>query len=203
MNNLSEEMDNLKLKYREFFLQVNNELNLRLEKIAPENRLKFLTEEVLIGVWNNWIKILEYRKNFSCACCGACCKLACSEFSPDELKQKAQNNDNFAKQFLSVFVPYKNEEEAQKVYPEYFELLKIKASDEKVYFYHCPKVTENNRCPDYENRPQICKDFPDNPLSFLPKNCGYTKWKEEVENTALKLHAMFEIVDFYKAKLKA
>ena len=41
------------------------------------------------------------------------------------------------------------------------------------YFYHCPRVTKDNRCPDYENRPQICRDFPDNPLAFLPLSCGF------------------------------
>ena len=60
---------------------------------------------------------------------------------------------------------------------------------------------QENRCPDYENRPQICRDFPDNPISFLPKACGFSKWKEEVEPLALKLRATLEIADFYKNKL--
>jgi Fe-S-cluster containining protein len=203
MSNLSTEVDNLKSKYRKIFLKTSEEIELRLEKIPAETQKEFLDEILLKEVFEKWLKIISHKTNFSCAGCAACCKLACSEFSPDELKQKAQNNDNFAQQFLSVFIPYETEEEAQKIYPEYFELLKIKAPNEKIYFYHCPKVTKENRCPDYENRPQICKDFPDNPIGFLPKTCGFNNWKQDIENSALKLRAAFEIIDFYKEKLNS
>lgn len=202
MSDLSKDVDNLKKNYREIFLKTSGEFNRRLEKIEPENLQKFLNEDVPKDVYERWMKILNYRENFSCLGCGACCKLACSEFSPAELKQKAKNNDNFAKQFLSVFIPYENEEKAKKIYPEYFELLKEKAQGEKTYFYHCPKVTKDNRCPDYENRPQICRDFPDNPIGFLPKPCGFWAWKKEVEPTALMLHSMLEIVEYFSLSLK-
>lgn len=201
MSDLSIEMDNLKTKYRSIFLKTSEELKLQLEKIPSENVLAFLNEEVLKEVWEKWLKLLQSKKSFSCKGCAACCKLACSEFSPSELNEKANNGDNFAQQFINTFIPYEDEKEARKIYPEYFELLKEKAQGEKVYFYHCPKVTKYNLCPDYEHRPQICKDFPDNPLGFLPKKCGYTKWKKEVESTALMLHSMFEIVEFYKNKI--
>lgn len=194
------DIENLKKNYREIFLKTSEEFNLRLEKVKPEELSKFLNEDILKEIWQKWLKILEYRKNFSCRNCAACCKLACSEFSPLELEQKAQNADNFAAQFTSIFVPYENEEDARKIYPEYFELLSAKAQGEKVYFYHCPKVTEDNKCPDYENRPQICRDFPDNPIGLLPKTCGYSQWKQEVEPIALMLHSLLEIVDFYKKK---
>ena len=91
----------------------------------------------------------------------------------EELKKKAKNGDNFATQFTSIFVPYKDENEAKQIYPEYFELLSERLEGEKVYFYHCPKLTKENRCSDYENRPGICRDFPDNPLGFLPGPCGF------------------------------
>ncbi len=201
MSNLSNDVENLKTKYREIFSRTIEEFNQRVEKIKPQEFLKFLNEDILKEIYEQKLKILESRKKISCTGCAACCKLACSEFSYDELKQKAQNGDNFATQFISVFVPYDTEVEAEKIYPEYFELLKNKAEDEKVYFYHCPKVTEDNRCPDYENRPQICRDFPDNPIGFLPKTCGYTKWKEEVEEQSLKLHSLLEIIEFYKSKI--
>lgn len=201
MSNLSKEIDNLKTKYREIFLTTGERISSLLEKIEPENQLNFLIENVLKETVEKWVNIFEHRKNFNCLGCAACCKLACSEFSPYELVEKAKNNDSFAKQFINTFIPYENEEDAQRVYPEYFELLKNKIPGEKVYFYHCPKVTEDNRCSDYQNRPQICKDFPDNPIGLLPKTCGFNKWKQEVEDNALKLHATFEIIDFYKNKL--
>ncbi|MFA7659157.1 MAG: YkgJ family cysteine cluster protein [Candidatus Gastranaerophilaceae bacterium] len=201
MSDLSTDIDNLKKKYREIFLKTSEEFNRRLEKIKPEELLTFLNEDVSKEIYEKWMKVLEYRKKFRCKGCAACCNLACSEFSPEELAQKAKEGDNFAAQFTSIFVPYKDESEAQKIYPEYFELLKTNVQDEKVYFYHCPKVTRDNRCPDYENRPQICRNFPDNPIGFLPKTCGYKCWKEEVEPTALMLRSMLEIVEFYKAKV--
>lgn len=202
MSNLSIDISNLKKKYREIFLQTNEALKLRMEEIGHENILQFLDEEILKEVCEKWTKILEYRNNFSCKRCATCCKLACSEFSYDQLQEKAKNGDNFATQFISIFIPYDNDEDAKKVYPEYFELLEKELNNEKVYFYHCPKLNSDNCCSDYENRPQICSSFPDNPLSLLPKTCGYGKWKEEVEPTALMLHALVELVEFYKKKLK-
>jgi len=146
-------------------------------------------------------KISEYKNSFSCACCATCCKLACSEFSYEELKEKAENGDNFATQFTSVFVPYENEEDAYKYYQEYIDYLYSKLPEgEKVYFYYCPK-NKDNLCTDYENRPQICREFPTNPLMILPKICGYKEWQEETHTTTLLLHALVEIVDFYIKRL--
>lgn len=202
MSNLDEDIDSLKKRYREIFIKTAENFVQKLSNIKPENFLQFLEGEALEEVYVKKLEIFENRKRYSCLGCASCCKLACSQFSPDELRQKSEDGDEFAKQFLSVFVPYENEKDANAVYPEYFELLKNKKVDENVYFYHCPKVTEDNRCPDYENRPQICRDFPDNPIGFLPKNCGFTKWKKDCENIALEFHALIEIVDFYKSKIK-
>lgn len=201
MSELGANIDNLINKYREIFLKVVEEFNLHLEKMGPEEFKSYLNKDSLKEICEQQLKILENRKKFNCSGCAVCCKLACSEFSYEELNHKAQNNDLFAQQFTSIFIPYENEEEARKIYPEYFELLKERVKGENVYFYHCPKVTSENRCPDYDNRPQICKDFPDNPIGFLPKSCGYLKWREDSETPALILRALLEIIDFYKKKL--
>src|SRR5574344_9448 len=128
---------------------------------------------------------MEKRRLSKCNGCASCCKLAISEFSPTELQNKAKFGDNFAKQFIETFVPYENIEEAEKNYPEYFEFLENNSQGQS-YFYHCPKVTKDNLCPDYQNRPQICKDFPDNPIGFLPKKCAFNSWKNDVQNLALE-----------------
>lgn len=230
MSTLGTDIDNIKKKYREIFLTTIDELNQQIEKLKPvctncipdcnleidlftnfpqncvfkkwqKDTLNLFENDISKQIYAKWTKILEYRNKFHCSGCGCCCKLACSEFSPDELKAKAQNNDNFARQFTGIFIPYENEEEARKIYPEYFELLAEKFNGEKVYFYHCPKLTADDRCSDYENRPDICRDFPNNPLSLLPKSCGYSGWKDEVEPLALMLHSMLEIIDFYKSKI--
>ncbi len=222
MEDLSSSVENLRHKYREIFKTSVEEIKKRVEALKPvdcgdifdsypENSngriwqktvLKMFDEDISKEIYRKWSEILQYRKEFSCKGCAVCCNLACSEFSPDELKEKAKNSDNFATQFLSVFVPYKSKDEAKKVYPEYIEMLE-KNKEENVYFYHCPKLNENKRCSDYENRPKICRDFPDNPLAILPETCGFYPWKQEVEPVALMLHSMLEIIEYYKEHINA
>lgn len=221
MTGLNEKLTDLRKEYRSIFLDSTESINKLINELKPVNldgdlfdiypensdgynwqkaTKKLLEEEVSQNIYRKLQEILAYRTKFNCIGCATCCNLACSEFSPEELKQKAENGDKFAKQFLSVFIPYSSKEEARKIYPEYIELLE-ENNETEVYFYHCPKLTKNKRCSDYENRPQICRDFPDNPLSFLPKSCGYKAWKDEVEPIALMLHSMIEIVGFYITRL--
>lgn len=116
--------------------------------------------------------------------------------------QKSQNGDFFAKEFTSIFVPYKTLDEAREVFSDYVDLVK-KTLDNygNIYFYHCPHITENNICSIYKDRPTICRDFPDNPLSILPHCCGFYDWKEEVNVASMTLHAMSYISEFYLEKI--
>ncbi len=216
MNDLSANLNGLRKKYREIFKKSAEEIAKRIDELRPANVdgdfldagnsewnnavLKMFDEEIARDIYIKWQEILAYRKMFKCNNCATCCNLACSEFSPEQLKLKAQNGDRFANQFLSVFIPYESKSEAQKVYPEYIKMLDENKEDE-VYFYHCPKLSDCKLCTDYENRPQICRDFPDNPLSILPESCGFYEWKQEVEPVALLCHSMMEIIEFYKEKL--
>ncbi len=222
MNKVEQQLNAQKTIYREIFLKSAEEIQKKLDELKPQGfdgellvryekgsvgqewqnaALKLLNGEISFEIYRKMKEILAYREMFKCSGCATCCKLACSEFSYDELKEKAKNGDKFAKDFTSIFIPYESVDEAQKVYPEYIELLKEKV-DGEVYFYHCPKLNEDNRCSDYENRPQICRDFPDNPLAVLPETCGYRAWKDEINTVSLMLHSMLEIVDFYKTKLQ-
>ncbi len=220
MSNLEISVKNTKQKYREIFLTMVEQLQARVDALKPDDEddifavyekdsagekwqkavLDMFENDIAKEVYRKWQEIAAYREQFSCAGCATCCRLACSEFSPEQLKQKASQGDNFATQFLSVFTPYESVGEAQKVYPEYLQLLND-TIDEDVYFYHCPKLNDCNRCSDYENRPQICRDFPDNPLSILPESCGFYQWREEVQPVALMLHATLEIANYYKEKI--
>jgi Fe-S-cluster containining protein len=108
--------------------------------------------------------------------------------------------DKFSRDFVSVFVPYETEEQAKSVNPEYFELLAETMEEQKVYFYYCPKLVGNS-CSDYENRPDICKDFPHNPLKLLPSTCSFNIWKNDIARQAMLLKAKTDIIEFYKMKL--
>lgn len=165
--------------------------------------LNVLENDISKDIWMKLQDINKYRENFSCKKTGTCCKLASSEFSYDELKEKAKKGDKFAIDFTSVFIPYETEDEAREIFPEFVEMLYEKlGTDEKVYFYHCPHITEDNLCSIYNKRPSVCRDFPDNPLSILPPHCGYCEWKEDVHVGSMLLHAMVEIVGFNKEKIE-
>ena len=222
MKNLSESYNNLKNDYRKIFLECASDIEDAVLKLKPENFqgeifdvyqdnsegkswqntvLKYLDNVLKNDVSKPLQLVKNNRKNSCCVGCGACCKFACSEFSYSQLKQKAESGDEFASQFISVFDPYKFLDDVKKIYPEYVDFL-MENFSEGFYFYHCPRVTEDNRCPDYNNRPQICKDFPDNPLAFLPPTCGFFDWKLKSERVLLKLNALAEIVEFYKNNIE-
>ena len=221
MDDLSEHIEKLRTEYRRIFIETVKLLEAEVLSFRPENFsgeiFEYYENNSAGRVWQNSVlnylrsvyypqiielqaEINDMRKKYSCSGCGACCKLAVSEFSPAELKQKAQNGDKFAKQFIQIFIPYETIEEVKTIYPEYLKLLSVQ-KETGYYFYHCPKVTDDNRCPDYENRPQICRDFPDNPAAFLPLTCGYCDWKERTELIYLKLTAMSEVASFYLENL--
>lgn len=167
-----------------------------------EAALNELEQNISRDIYSKIREIDSGRNKCECACCASCCNLASSEYSREELLQKAENGDKFAQEFTSIFVPYESTDEARKIYPDYVSLVEEQFEDDKgIQFYHCPKIGEDNLCTDYENRPQICRDFPTNPLVVFPPACSFRKWKDEVEVTALLLHAMVEIVGYYKEKL--
>ena len=221
MSDLEHTVNKMKIMYREIFMKTSDAIQLRIDEIKPkdfqgdildkyeENSKGFQWQIAVLDMFENdisheiyrkWQEILKLRENYECKGCATCCNLACSEFSPDELKKRAANGDKFAKQFTSIFIPYNSREEARKIYPEYLNLLD-ETIDEDVYFYHCPKLNDCKKCSDYKNRPQICRDFPDNPLCILPKSCGFDEWREYAQPIAMMLHSMVEIIDYYKEKI--
>ena len=222
MSDLDTTLTGMKKKYRDIFIKSVDAIQKRIDEIKPKNFkgdifdkyeqnstgrtwqdavLKMFENDISPEIFRKWTEIINHRENFKCKGCAVCCNLACSEFSYEELQKKSSEGDNFAKQFTSIFIPYNSKDEAKKIYPEYIELLD-KNIEGDVYFYHCPKLNECKRCSDYENRPQICRVFPDNPLDLLPKSCGYYQWQQEVEAVAMMLHAMVEIIDYYKEKIQ-
>lgn len=162
--------------------------------------LTFLNGEYKQKLKNAYKMIMDKKEESVCNKCGACCRLAVSEYSYSQLQQKAARGDKFSQDFVSVFVPYNSEEEAKAANPDYFKLVDELAEDIKVYYYYCPKL-KDNICTDYENRPNLCKDFPNNPLKFLPSGCSYNSWKNEIAKQSMLLKAKTDIIEFYKNKL--
>lgn len=161
--------------------------------------LTFLAGEYRQKLKNTYKMIMDKKADYSCNCCGDCCRLAVSQYSFEQLKQRASRGDKFSADFVSVFVPYETEDEAKSVNPEYFESLG-KLVEDKVYYYYCPKL-KDNLCSDYENRPDICKEFPHNPLKLLPSRCSFNEWRKEISYQSELLKAKTDIIEFYKQKL--
>ena len=162
--------------------------------------LSFLSGEYRQKLKRIYKTIMDSKSEYKCSCCGNCCRLATSEYSYDQLRQRAMRGDKFSRDFVSVFVPYKNEEDAKLANPEYFELLNDLLEDQKIYYYYCPKM-KDNLCSDYENRPDICKNFPHNPLKLLPSTCSFNAWKNSIAKQSMLLKAKTDIIAFYNDKL--
>ena len=164
--------------------------------------LSYLSNEYRAKLTAAKRNLLAKREEYSCSKCGACCKLTVSGHSPMQLKQRAMRGDKFAREFLSIYVPYESEEIAEAICPEYFNKLKeYMDSDEKLYFYYCSKLGADDTCTIYENRPKICKDFPVSPLNILPDTCGYLPWYNAVNKLAMSIKAREDIIAFYKDKI--
>lgn len=226
-----DQYNSLKENYEEIFMQAVVGIRASVEKLKPENpctictqkcdiekidiftdfpvgcaykewqsqTLSFLQGEYWQRLKNTYKSIMDKKENCLCNQCGDCCRLAVSEFSYEQLKQKAFRGDKFSEDFVSVFVPYESVDDARKANPEYFDSLG-ELVDDKTYYYHCKKL-KGNLCSDYENRPNICKDFPHNPLKLLPSRCSFNEWRKEIAKTAMLLKAKTDIIEFYKMKL--
>ena len=228
---LLDQYNSLKDNYEEIFMEAATSIRAAIDKFKPENpctlctikcqletkdiftdfpvgcaykewqtqTLSFLNGEYRQKLVNTNKLIQDKKENYLCNQCGECCKLAVSQYSYDQLKQRAFRGDKFSEDFVSVFVPYPTETAARTANPEYFDSLADLVED-KTYYYYCPKL-KGNMCSDYENRPDICKDFPHNPLKLLPSKCSYNAWRQEVAKQSMLLKAKVDIIEFYKQKL--
>lgn len=223
--------DNLKDNYYRIFIEAAESIRASVDKLKPENPctlcdkkcniekkdiftdypvgckykewqsevLSYLNGEYREKLKTSYKAIMDKKNEYECNKCGDCCRLAVSEYSYEQLKQRAFRGDKFSKDFLSVFVPFNTVEDAKKANPEYFDALGDLV-DDKTYYYYCPKL-KDNLCSDYENRPDICKDFPHNPLKLLPSRCSFNAWRIEVSKQSMLLKAKTDIIEFYKQKL--
>ena len=87
---------------------------------------------------------MDKKSECECSKCGNCCRLATSEHSYEQLKQRAMRGDKFARDFVSVFVPYKSEDEARLANPEFFKLLEDTMEEQKYFIIIVQKLMAMN-----------------------------------------------------------
>ena len=127
----------------------------------------------------DWQTLLEipWPKN-ACDRSGECCRGA-AQVSPWKtlLRNAAQGNSD-ARDFLNQYMPYPSRAEALKNAPDAVVAslaiaLERGDRDEGVIFYHCRFLKGKSECQIYEDRPQLCRDFPESPFGAVPSCCGY------------------------------
>lgn len=129
-------------------------------------------------------------------CCsqGDCCKGASPSVPFYKLWEKAAQGDEFARGFLSLFVPYASHEEASKVVPGLVER-SLKAAlknpdfknEDDVVFYHCRYLQADNLCGVHEDRPQFCRDYPDSPFVVMAPGCAFEDWGQACKSKYLTM----------------
>lgn len=151
----------------------------------------------------------KWSKSFNialpeCNKCGTCCNCASPSASYLKLLEKAAAGEDFARDFFSIFVPYKNIEEAGVLFPDIVER-SIKASNnikpEDLVFYKCRYSSEENQCLVYEDRPALCREFPGSPYVILGKNCAYYDYVKICREKYKDLTKELENLKKYKKEL--
>ena len=128
MSDLEHTVNKMKIMYREIFMKTSDAIQLRIDEIKPkdfqgdildkyeENSKGFQWQIAVLDMFENdisheiyrkWQEILKLRENYECKGCATCCNLACSEFSPDELKKELQtviSLQNNSLQFLFLII---------------------------------------------------------------------------------------------------
>jgi Fe-S-cluster containining protein len=175
-----------------------------------QTALQFIETEAAQTILDRLKAIETYKNTFSCHMCGMCCRMASHDAPYEVLRQRAEAGDEFARQFTSIFLPYASREAARQKAPEVVEAVLAEAGTEKpgeetIFFYHCPYLSEDNRCSVYgtDKRPAICASYPETPLSFVYEKCAWHPWKEETHLDTLAAHALLALCSQYSEKLRA
>lgn len=140
-------------------------------------------------------EFIESRPQELCLMCGKCCRVVTASSSHEELLKLAKDNDEEAKNFLSIFEPYNSAEDARKVSAEtvdhIYKYIKLSDTPEReVTFYKCKHLQDNNLCGIYKERLPVCDRFPSSPWIVAPPGCGFEGWlfqkREEIKHQIRK-----------------
>ena len=115
--------------------------------------------------------------------------------------KKVEEGDKSALEFIETFEPYESYEEAMKLdeatvknIPDY----------QHRTFYRCRFIKDgSNLCPRYEERYEVCRQFPSSPWAVTPPGCGFEGWLfKEREAHKQYIRKLKEDAIYYKAKLQ-
>ncbi|WP_373532938.1 YkgJ family cysteine cluster protein [Vampirovibrio sp.] len=154
-----------------------------------------------------WEKLLgvQWPKN-QCDQSGECCRGAAQIKPWQNLMAQAANGNPISRAFLNQYQPYPNQEAALNTAPDAVQAsteiaLSRGENPENLVFYHCIYLKNRNQCQIYEDRPTLCRDFPESPFGAIPKCCGYTQAKENCLEKASQLRQQLAGLKALKAKM--
>lgn len=132
-----------------------------------------------------WEKLLgiEWPKN-ACDQSGECCRGAAQMAPWANLIPQAASGSQTARNFLSQFIPYPSQLDALQHAPSAveasLEVVRLRGEkEEDIVFYHCRYLQGKSTCLVYEDRPNLCREFPESPFGSIPKCCGYFNAKKQ------------------------
>lgn len=155
---------------------------------------------------------LNKRPQSLCHMCGRCCRVVTTSKTYCELKYLEAQGDEGAVDFFKIFVPYATIDDARRVDKELVDnvLEKMAEADDfdinKVTFYGCKYLTDENTCPIYEERPALCRHCPSTPWAIVPPRCGFEAWlflkREEAKQKVRKAKEDYLELQLLKSKTK-
>jgi Fe-S-cluster containining protein len=123
-----------------------------------------------------------------CKMQGCCCRAASPSIPFHQLLKKASEGDDFARNFFSIFVPHMDHESARRIVPGLVERTLNAAkkddafqSEEDIVFYKCRYIGDDNKCQIWEDRPELCRAYPDSPMMVFAPGCAFEPWALKVK----------------------
>ena len=143
-------------------------------------------------------EFLKKKNKYKCKRTGICCRSATS-VKPWEKLIKAKDNQ-YLRDFFNLFVTYGRTDEYKKIFPNaYINCISIvkdrkDISIDDVYFYYCRFFKEPGICQIYEDRPDLCRNYPESPFDAIDSECGFYKWSIDCKKAYIQLKYELEML---------
>lgn len=140
---------------------------------------------------NIWEEKLNIKPPAACNRTAICCQVVTS-VEPWKKLAVAKANQSL-KDFFNIFIPYQSHGFVINNFPDAYDAcMKIVkgrqgVSFDHLYFYYCRFLTRPNICNIYEDRPTLCRNYPESPFDAISKECGYYKWSLECKKAYINM----------------